>query len=175
MPHPSSLFTNCMSCSVPLHLFIQTQNTISFSARAYLFNDTLCHSPHKAVFALSLICSYYTLCYTQVSVHLKDLFKTIKNTSNWYSNCVMWCCDTLIDSLSVKGPVHLDLSVLIPLQRPDVLIVSHLCVMDGMLSKCGQQAWTTGNCVTMCHTVQAWKISRDFAELQTNSQALNHI
>lgn len=61
----------------------------------------------------------------------------------------MWCCDTLIDSLSVKGPVHLDLSVLIPPQRPDVLIVSHLCVMDGVLSKCGQQAWTTGNCVTI--------------------------
>lgn len=69
----------------------------------------------------------------------------------------MWCCDTLIDSLSVKGPVNLDLSVLIPLQRPDVLIVSHLCVMDGMLSKCRQQAWTTGNCVTM--KVQVLKIS----------------
>lgn len=54
----------------------------------------------------------------------------------------MRCCDTVIDSLSVKGPVHLDVSVLIPLQRPDVLIVSHLCVMDGMFSKCGQQAWT---------------------------------
>jgi len=48
----------------------------------------------------------------------------------------------MIDSLSVKGPVHLDLSVRIPLQRPDVLIVSHLCVMDGMFSKCGQHAWT---------------------------------
>lgn len=54
----------------------------------------------------------------------------------------MRCCDTVIDSLSVKGPVHLDLPVLIPLQRPDVLIVSHLCVMDGMFSKCGQHAWT---------------------------------
>lgn len=54
----------------------------------------------------------------------------------------MWCCDTVIDSLSVKGSVHLDLSVPIPLQLPDVLIVSHLCVMDGMLSKSGQHAWT---------------------------------
>lgn len=50
----------------------------------------------------------------------------------------MWCCDTVIDSLSLKGPVHLDLSVPIPQQLPDVLIVSHLCVMDGKLSKSGQ-------------------------------------
>lgn len=60
----------------------------------------------------------------------------------------MWCCDTVIDSLSVKGPVHLDLSVPIPQQLPDVLIVSHLCVMDGKLSKSGQHAYVTGNCVT---------------------------
>lgn len=54
----------------------------------------------------------------------------------------MRCCDTVIDSLSVKGPVHLDLSVPIRQQLPDVLIVSHLCVMDGKLSKSGQHAWT---------------------------------
>lgn len=97
----------------------------------------------------------------------------------------MWCCDTVIDSLSVKGPVHLDLSVPIPQQLPDVLIVSHLCVMDGKLSKSGQPGlYATGNCVTnecgsRCGTFAVTGspgcLNWDFAELQTNSQALNHI
>lgn len=76
IPHSSSLFTNYMSCSVPLHSLIYSFRLTSQtrSVQGYIYSMIRSVTAHTiSLFAQSLICSHQSL------LHMSQCMKVNKN------------------------------------------------------------------------------------------------